>query len=419
MLTMSLIPDHATPFLFPLRDIWGITPQTLRLWLQMAGGVSIMMYDLGSEFVRFVIHLTRRWNQLLLEDLFLGEKPVYSGVDGLIEWEDDMGIAVWKRRAEIRLYRSHLVIMPDNREIQKIPLGCIEEILIQDQSILFRLDSGDLLRIFRLGGEFERVHDALCKAWDRLLRKTRASLKHLAPDADRSGIARAARLMIGGKAVTRERLQTACPLLWAALEKRMMDSEIGEPFSYLRSLSQEEKIAIGFRGPQNGSRGQANLLWFLIPIFGKNSSSGGNAMALNMTLDMDATGPSSKAITPCSTSRNSTFFFRFIGRDIYRRSPHRDFLGRVFDRFLRDLNHAFMAVDFCVEPITLSERRLSEPPNRKFYYSLRVMPEVRLLRSNFIGFIERQRFSGWRKEVIDLLRFNVEAFDDEQKWNTH
>lgn len=64
----------------------------------------------------------------------------------------------------------------------------------------------------------------------------------LVPRAPAPAIRQAARLLKDGPAASRQDLDTACPGLWAGLERRLRDRGMYEKCEYLKSLSEPDTI---------------------------------------------------------------------------------------------------------------------------------------------------------------------------------
>jgi hypothetical protein len=75
-----------------------------------------------------------------------------------------------------------------------------------------------------------------------------------------------------------------------------------------------------------------------------------------------------------------------------------------------------LSINFRREPIYLSEKKLKEPQYQKYVYSIHRLPELRDLRGLFIDRVVHSSKEQWKKDVTDLLEFNVRSNDDNEKW---
>ena len=73
-------------------------------------------------------------------------------------------------------------------------------------------------------------------------------------------------------------------------------------------------------------------------------------------------------------------------------------------------------INFRHEPIYLPDEKLDEPDYFKYKVALKRIPSLRLLRNLFIGRVIHSSQQQWEGDVMDLLRFNVNAQMDNEKW---
>jgi len=91
-------------------------------------------------------------------------------------------------------------------------------------------------------------------------------------------------------------------------------------------------------------------------------------------------------------------------------------LDRRADELAALINSCLQAVNFRREPIYLAEERLYEPRYARYRFSVMRLPELRRLRELFIGRVIHSSPEQWKRDVEDLLRFNVTAAGDAEKW---
>lgn len=64
----------------------------------------------------------------------------------------------------------------------------------------------------------------------------------------------------------------------------------------------------------------------------------------------------------------------------------------------------------------MPDERLDEPKYLKYKFAVLRSPSLRILRTRFIGRVIHSSPEQWKKDVTDLLKFNVSAKDDSVRW---
>lgn len=195
-----------------------------------------------------------------------------------------------------------------------------------------------------------------------------------------------------GKAVRKEEISD----IWEALEKRIRSAGIKDAYDYLASLSKKEQIRIGIkRGLMGGLTG--DYIWFLIPLPARNA------------VAMEAAQISGEVAEGEEGKGRATYFFRITGR--------KEFNGRAEpDRAVDGINRGLVEINFRREPVYLPDERLEEPRYQKYRFSIAKLPGLRFLREAFIGRVVHADPEQWKKNVVELLEFNVKAKSDREKW---
>ncbi|MGQ9604522.1 MAG: hypothetical protein ACUVUU_10015 [bacterium] len=142
-------------------------------------------------------------------------------------------------------------------------------------------------------------------------------------------------------------------------------------------------------------------VWFLIPIYSTNPNEPGNAVAMEATSG--------------EGGGKATYFFRIVSRKDYQNYGIED-LHREIDNFIKRINRCMLAINFRREPIYLPDERLKEPEYQKYQFAIAKIPALQELRQLFIGRVIHSSPEQWKKDVMDLLRFNVSTLDDTAKW---
>jgi hypothetical protein len=166
-------------------------------------------------------------------------------------------------------------------------------------------------------------------------------------------------------------------------------------------MSHEKEICIGLKRGLMGNL-TGDYIWFLIPIYGPGLKNAGNAVAM-------------EAVTGDGGTR-ATYFFRLTGRREYSGISNIEELDMMADSFIKKLNYCMLSINFRREPIYLSEKQLSSPGRAKYKLAVETLPALKLLRSCFIGRVIHSNGEQWKRDVLDLLKFNTSTDDDSVKW---
>jgi len=66
--------------------------------------------------------------------------------------------------------------------------------------------------------------------------------------------------------------------------------------------------------------------------------------------------------------------------------------------------------------VYISQEQLKEPRFKQYQFSIKRLPELRELRSRFIGRVMHHSLAQWQQDTLSLLTFNVDCTDDCLRW---
>jgi len=179
---------------------------------------------------------------------------------------------------------------------------------------------------------------------------------------------------------------------------------LNEYYSFLKGLARQEEISIGFkRGLMGDLTGE--YIWFLMPIYGNAQKEYGNAVAMEAA---ETTGE--------ETTGKATYFFRITSRKDYPTCGTIERLDEITDKLLKKINRCMIDINFRREPVYLPNEKLEEPAYYRYNVAAQKLPSLRLLRDLYIGRVIHASPEQWKTDVMDLLRFNVNAQMDNEKW---
>jgi hypothetical protein len=398
--SLSLMPESGEALHISYRDLDELVSGDYRLNLRLVSGEEISLSHLGRDYEDFTRELSRMRNELILKDMLMEEKLVKPGIKARYSLEQG-GAGERSGNGEVRLYETALVLLPEWGEPFRIPFGNIAEVRDADYAVDVIDDSGDGLHLSMMGKEYDPFVRAVKDRIGELDLKVQALLKDLAPQTDIPSLMRASRLMREGRAAAKSDLEREAPALWGELEKRLELVGIKGEYDFLRPMAREEKMHIGLkRGLMGELTGE--YVWFLAPIYSTDAQEPGNALAMEAASSQGG--------------GRATYFFRILSRGDYREAGDMATLDRRAGELIAATNRCLQTINFRREPIYLPDDRLHEPRYARYRFSVARLPELRLLRDLFIGRVIHSSPEQWKRDVEDLLRFNVTAVGDGEKW---
>nr|MDO8098621.1 hypothetical protein [Candidatus Njordarchaeota archaeon] len=398
---LSIHPKRGKLIFLTFRDITEFTEGEYRIYLDLTSREKLTLFNLGYKYEDFLRELSRLRNEVLLKDLLMHEKVKKPGVQAQLLYTDQSGKQKLKGKCELRLYETAMVIVPERGELVRIPYSEIEEFNDKDYKLEVNTDFGEKAVFSMMGRQLDPTAKTLSDTINSLSLKVQSSLKELLPKADPSTIRKAARFMKEGKVAKRTDIESVSPQLWTELEKKLDTAGIKEEYDFLKSLAQKEKMCIGLkRGLLGDLTGE--YIWFLIPIYSTSSKEPGNAVAMEATT--------------AEGGGKATYFFRIVSRKDYSSFKKIEDLHKEMDDLIQRMNRSMLAINFRREPIYLPDKKLEEPQYERYRFAIQKIPALRELRQLFIGRVIHSTPDQWRKDAMDLLKFNVSAKDEEAKW---
>lgn len=411
--SLSLLPASGKAFSYSLRDILDISEGDYRLHLKLVSEEEMTLFHLGYRFEDFVRELCRCRNELLVKDMLMDEAVRDSGISAEFVCAREMAGERADGKCEPRLYETSLVIMPERGEPIRIPYSSITDLQEQDYLLVIRAGTGETVTFSQLGRDLSRLKKGLSEAIERLSLGIRAFLRELLPEESLPLLGKLAGLMLEGEGTRRSDIEALSPRLWGEMEKRLGLAGMKEEYDFLASLAQREQICIGFK---RGLLGEltGEYLWFLIPIGNGDSTeraaglSGRPASLVGNAIAMEAAS--------LEGSGRATYFFRVVSRKDYQRLRMTEDLAREVNRTISTINRCMIEINFRREPIYLTDEQLNHPEFQRYRFSIARLPSLRSLRTLFIGRVIHSSPEQWKRDVMDLLRWNVSSNDDHDRW---
>jgi len=331
--------------------------------------------------------------------MLMGEKQLQPVARGQLSVADPGSAPSAEGECELRLYETALVVLPDTSAVFRIPYSDIKSFSASDYRLEIGTEQGRRLAATQMGRLFDPFTKALTDASAGLQQMVAKTVSSLLPGADPSAVRKVARLMKEGRAARRADIDAISPSLWPLMEKRLGASGLMEEYSFLKGISQQSRICIGVKQGLKGADG-SEYLWFMVPIYGRAGA--GNAIAI-------------EAASAEDTGR-ATYFFRIVGRSEYP-SLGMEALDSACDLILMEINRAMVDINFRREPVYLSDDKLLEPKYQHYFYAVKRLPSLKLLRSLFIGRVVHSSPEQWTEDVNALLEFNASSRSDAERWS--
>lgn len=397
---LTVLPKFGEALLISYREIVDFAGVDYRLALDLASGEKLTLFNLGYQFEDFTKRLAGLRNEVLLGDLLMKEALKYQCGEAEIVYTDQNGNDLQKGECEIRLYETALLVISWRQDPVRIPYSYFTKIESNDYQLTLNTEFGETLVLSKMGRQFDSFVKMLSQITNELSQKIQVSIKELLPTADSIALRKLARLMKEGWAVRRAEIEAVSPVFWEDLEQRLTVAGIKEEYDFLMTLSQPGQICIGMKRGLFGE--PTDYLWFLIPIYNVNPDQPGNAVAMEATSG--------------EGSGRATYFFRITSRKDYAGFQNIEAFTPVITDFIKNINRGMLEINFRREPIYLPDRKLKEPGYLKYLFAVKKIPALRTLRELFIGRVIHSTPEQWKKDVSDLLKFNVTSKDDSLKW---
>jgi hypothetical protein len=396
---LHIFPKMGDGLTLAFRDILEVTIGDYRVYLTLGSGQGLEIYDLGFKFENFLKNLSRLRNEALIKDMLMNEKMVKPGVEAeCIHYGENME-ELYRGQCELRVYETAVIIIPLFRDPERMPFSFIASVSEEDYAVGITMEHGEKYLFYKMGRELDPFKRAVYDSSNKLAQKAQSYIRELFPAVDLSSARRAAVFMKDGRAASKAAIDSISPRLWAQMEQKLKDSGADEEYNFLKSIGSRDRLCIGIK---RGLMGEltGDYIWFLVPVFSIGGA--GNAVAM-------------EAVSPDGGSR-ATYFFRIADRGEYAHFTKEEDFYLMADRFISRLNYCMLAINFRREPIYLSDSALEKPQYTKYRYSIQKLPQLRTLRELFIGRVIHSSADQWKKDVEDLLKFNVSTTDSSLKW---
>lgn len=355
--SLTILPKLGEPIYFSLRDIVKVTQENYRITLSLTSNETLVLADLGYQYEDFLRQLLKERNRMVLSDELIKEEAKKTFSD--IQYESISGKRRGKGECELKIYGDKLVMIPKNQEPVKIYLN--EVVKVEDKDFSISIAAKEItVKLLQLGERHDQIVNLLSEVINASSANIQQTLQELFPTINPSLIRSASRLLKEGRTAKKADIEKISPKIWEEMEKKLGRLGVKEEYDYLCAKAAKDLVSIGLK-KDNG----IEFIWFLIPIDKK-------VIALESATAED--------------DGKATYFFRTEK-------------GRV-DETLAEINDAMIKSNFKREPVYFPDEKISGTP---YEIALKKIPELKRLRSLFIGRVIHTSTETWQKNVDKLL----------------
>ncbi|MCL6088108.1 MAG: hypothetical protein M1475_06815 [Actinobacteria bacterium] len=267
------------PYIIKLTDILEINPADYKLILPLSPNGKLIISELGYEFENFFRIFRDARNELLAKYMLMEEKVVRKGIKSeYVVYEAD-GAVSDKGNCNITVYETGISILPENGKLIRIAYCEIADISESDYKMIITSEEGRKLELSKMGYEFGPFKKALSDTINILDMFAQSLVMELDPSLDTITVRNIARLLRDGKAAMKKDIEKYSSCVWKSLEKKIEKAGAGPEYNYLKSISNQDQIAIGLKQGLMGDL-TSDYIWFLMPIYSNDPHKPGNAMAM-------------------------------------------------------------------------------------------------------------------------------------------
>lgn len=362
----TVAPSAGTAISFDLGDVDALAPAEHQLDLQLYTGRVVRLRQFGGTFTPMSTDVAAAWRDRTVRCLLLEDLEEVLRVNGTAALD---GGAPGK--AEIRLYKSNLAVLPAAGAAFQWRLADVDCVSFDREAYAVTLASGaSRLTIGRLAARTDDFVNGLRRAVDALRARSTELLGELFPFVDPDRLQRLAALMPEGRSVKLAALADVHPKIPETLMARGVDEDLQPYFDELRSRSEADSLMAGFKfvREEDGEGEQDYFVWFFFPIRGKQAA----------------------AWEAATGSGRATYFFR---------------TAPPAEAAVQRITRGLALINFRREPVYLSDDALARQPGfRRYLIGCRKLPELRELRAAMMGRAIHTSPEEWKAQVDAVLK---------------
>jgi hypothetical protein len=410
--TLTLTPESGAALVFDLGDLDAVTVADWELRLALYTGRTIALRQLGKSYDNVVHDLTEAYRNRSIQCMLLEDMNEVARFTGNFELS---GSRAASGAAEIRLYKSNLAVMPAAAQSFQWRLADIDDVRLDSASYEVSLQAGDdRLKFTRLAKRTEELSAKVREAMNALATQTAQALHEMLPFLDPDQLQSCAALLREGRSASLAKLAAIHKQIPVALAANAVDKDLKPYYDKLAARGAPSMGYAGFKliRPENGDSVPAlsaddgsdstessevpdadatapeTLYWFLFPLVRPGSSTLANVVAWEAS----------------SRSGRATYFFHLVDPAQAARLADAGQAAAIVDSSIRRLNSVLAMLNFRRRPIYLSDDELAMDPRfHRYAIAARRLPEVREVRTSFLGRALHSSPDAWQAQVDSIL----------------
>jgi len=426
--SLTLTPAKGAPLVCDLADVDVFVPGDYELSLKLYTGKTILLSHFAKVFQNLCHDLLEAWRTRLIQCLLLEDLEEIARYDGQAQLDSTQG--AFSSRAEIRLYKSNLAVVPESGNGFSWRLADIDSLDFAEATYTIDLRSGDdRLILTRLAKRTREFIDKLQEAMADISEKSAATLHDVLPFLNPDQLQRTAELMKEGRAAPVSSLSAIHPKTERALVENAVDESLRPYFDALKAQTSGHGYFAGFKfvrpepeaeeleaSDAESTAGQAPaeeqdsvsqedadvagevedgeeqgdpvLHWFFFPLKVPGASTPANVVAWEAS----------------SRSGRATYFFHLLPPAQASRLEDKGQAAEAIAESIRQLNRAIVLLNFRREPIYLPDDSLDAQPRfHRYAIAKRKLPALRQLRASFLGRAIHTSTTAWQKQVQAII----------------
>ena len=403
-ISIKLRPETGESIMFSFRDIATFEPADYKVRISLATGEAVLLSELGYKYEDFLRLFNKNRNALIIKDLLMSESLKKAGVESEYEYFSEEGRSLQKGNCEVILYDTALVVVPEKAELARIPYAEITGFSAGDHEFTVKTEFDGKYVFSKMGRQTDPFNRKFSDIQNDLSERVQEAIKSIFPEAGPSVLRKAAGFFKDGKAAKKCDVFGISPELWKRFEEKIGETELKEEYAFLKSLARQEKICVGMKKELANASGGGEDIWYLIPVYGLDGKTGGNAIAM-------------ESITSTAEGKGkATYFFKIAPRKDLEKFKTEAAFDKQVDLVITAINRCMLAINFRRQPIFLPDAKLNEPKYEKYKFAIQKIPGLKILRSYFIGRVVHIEDTQWQNDVKSLLKFNVGTKNDDARW---
>lgn len=371
-------PAGGIPVAFDLGDIDSLARSDWDLQLKLYTGKTVALRQFGPAFGRMADELTAAWRDRTIQCLLLEDLDEVARFNGAAAFPPAAASP-----AEIRIYKSNIAILPVSAPAAQWRLADVNSLQFDDASYTLTLESAGRRLVFsKLAQKTDEFVSTLSATIDELRQKSAEVLLSTFPFLDPDRLQRLMAVMPEGRSVPLPALAEIHPKLADTVIARAVGPRMKPYFDELRSRATADPLMAGFKfiredeepseepaseeppAEESGDTEKSPLfVWFFFPIAGRNVA----------------------AWESTTGSGRATYLFR-------ANAPRQDAIA--------SLTRGLALVNFRREPVYLPDDSLEQQPRfHRYAIGARKLPDLRNLRSAFLGRAIHSSLEAWRAQL--------------------